>query len=69
MELEESRRVLQEKEIARKHRAEVLMTELQPSERDIARRVIQSIFTDDDEDRHQVRRQHSLMVTFTLFTT
>ncbi|KAF7789776.1 hypothetical protein EIP86_000722 [Pleurotus ostreatoroseus] len=48
-ELEESRRVLLEKEAARRTRAEQLMKELQPSEQDIARRVIQSLFPDDDE--------------------
>ena len=62
MELEENRRMLLEKEIARRARADALMDELQPSERDIARRVIQSIFTDDDERRHRVRRQQSSMV-------
>ncbi|TFK73323.1 TBC-domain-containing protein [Pluteus cervinus] len=59
MELEESRRVLKEKEAARRSRAETLLTELQPSEREIAKKVIHSIFADDDEDTHQVRRQHS----------
>lgn len=62
MELEESRRILQEREIARRGRTDELMKELQPSEQEIARRVIQSIFTDDDEEHHHVRRQHSLMV-------
>ncbi|KIM85069.1 hypothetical protein PILCRDRAFT_817909 [Piloderma croceum F 1598] len=60
-ELEESHRVLQQKESARRTRAEELMKELQPSERDVAKRVIQSIFTDDDEQIHQVKRQQSRM--------
>ncbi|KAJ6611172.1 rab-GTPase-TBC domain-containing protein [Mycena sp. CBHHK59/15] len=56
------RQALQEKELARRARAEALMDELQQaSERDIARRVIQSIFTDDDEEQHRVHRQHSFM--------
>jgi hypothetical protein len=63
MELEESRRVLQEREMARRNRVEALMEELQPSEQDVARRVIQSIFTDDNEVHHRIRRQQSLMVS------
>ncbi|KAI0310088.1 rab-GTPase-TBC domain-containing protein [Amylostereum chailletii] len=58
-ELEESRRVLQEKEAARRARADALMKELQPSERDVARRVIQSLFTDDDEGIHRIQRKQS----------
>ncbi|KAJ7765845.1 rab-GTPase-TBC domain-containing protein [Mycena maculata] len=62
LELEQGRKALQEKEVARRARAELLMNELQlASEREIARRVIQSIFTDDDEEQHRVRREHSLM--------
>ncbi|KAK7055916.1 GTPase activating rab protein [Favolaschia claudopus] len=62
MELELGRQALQEKEAARRTRAEALMNELQlVSEREIARRVIQSIFTDDNEEDHHVRRQQSLM--------
>lgn len=61
--LEESHRLLREKEVARKKRAEELMKELMlPSERDVAKRVIQSIFTDDDESVHQVQRRQSQMV-------
>lgn len=67
LELEEQRRVLQEKELARRERADALMKELQPSEHDIARRVIQSIFTDADEAKHQIRRQQSLMVRILYF--
>ncbi|KAG1770928.1 rab-GTPase-TBC domain-containing protein [Suillus occidentalis] len=47
IELEEHRKLLQEKEAARKERAEIL-------------RVIQSIFTGDDETRHGVQRHDSL---------
>jgi len=62
-EMEESLRVIQEKERARKRRAEELMKELQPSDRDIARRVMQSLFTDDDEGMHKVERNQSRMVS------
>ncbi|KAF8155369.1 rab-GTPase-TBC domain-containing protein [Mycena galopus ATCC 62051] len=62
MELELGRKVLQEKEAARRTRAEALMNELQlVSEREIARRVIQSVFTDDNEEEHHVHRQQSLL--------
>ncbi|KAG6852843.1 hypothetical protein C0991_008662, partial [Blastosporella zonata] len=61
VELEENRRVLQEKEIARRERADALMKELQQPDVDLAKRVIQSIFAEADESRHQVRRQQSLM--------
>ncbi|KAG1736568.1 rab-GTPase-TBC domain-containing protein [Suillus lakei] len=60
IELEEHRKLLQEKEATRKERAETLLSELQPSEREVAKRVIQSIFTDDDEMRHRVQRHGSL---------
>lgn len=61
-ELEEQGRLMREKEAARRQRAEDLLSELQPSERDIARRVVQSIFTNDDESLHQVQRKQSAMV-------
>ena len=61
-EMEENLRVLQEKEYARRQRAHELMKELQHSERDIARRVVQSLFTDDDEGLHNVERSQSHMV-------
>ncbi|KAF8149027.1 rab-GTPase-TBC domain-containing protein [Crassisporium funariophilum] len=61
LELEDARKVLIEKEVARSKRAEELLKELQPSEQDIARRVIQSLFTDDDENEHHVRRKQSVM--------
>lgn len=60
IELEEHRKLLQEKEAARKERAETLLSELLPSEREVAKRVIQSIFTGDDETRHRVQRHGSL---------
>jgi len=66
IELEESRGVLLEKEVARRERADALMSELQPSEQEIAKRVIQAIFTDADEAQHEVRRQQSSMVSLLL---
>ncbi|EAU85238.2 small G protein signaling modulator 3 [Coprinopsis cinerea okayama7 len=60
LELEETRRLINEKEAARRKRGEALLNELQPSEKDIARRVFQSIFTDDDEVQHQVKRKQSV---------
>jgi hypothetical protein len=58
-EMEDSLRVIQEKERARRQRAEELMKELQQPDRDIARRVMQSLFTDDDEGMHKVERNQS----------
>ncbi len=69
-ELEESRRVLLEKEAARKERARQLLSELQPSDKEIGKRVFQSLFPDDDESTHQVHRmerQRSLMVSTHIF--
>ncbi|KAH9164662.1 TBC-domain-containing protein [Lactarius sanguifluus] len=60
-EMEESLRAIQEKEHARRQRAHELMKELQHSDRDIARRVVQSLFTDDDEGMHKVERSQSHM--------
>ena len=65
-EMEESLRVIQEKERARRQRAEELIKELQASDRDIARRVMQSLFTDDDEGTHNVERSQSQMVSVPL---
>ncbi|KAG2107199.1 rab-GTPase-TBC domain-containing protein [Suillus discolor] len=60
IELEEHRKLLEEKEAARKERAETLLSELLPSEREVAKRVIQSIFPGDAETRHRVQRHGSL---------
>ncbi|KAL4074944.1 rab-GTPase-TBC domain-containing protein [Scleroderma yunnanense] len=60
LELEERRKTLEEKQMAGRQRAETLLEGLQTSDRDVARRVIQSIFTDDDEHKHHVERQQSL---------
>jgi len=59
IELEEHKILLQEKEAASKERAQALLSELQVSEREVAKRVIQSIFPDDDERHHRVQRQGS----------
>lgn len=61
-ELEETRRALQEKEAARRERANQLLKELPPSEQDLAKRVLQSLFPNDDEKQHQVQRRHSRIV-------
>lgn len=65
--LEESRRILLEKEAARKERVNQLLRELQPSEKEVANRVLQSLFPNDDEGTHQVHRiqkqQSSLVST------
>ncbi|KAF8344718.1 GTPase activating rab protein [Amanita rubescens] len=61
-ELEESRRILREKEGALKKRTKALLGELagKPSEQEVARRVFQTIFTDDDEVLHDVKRKQSV---------
>ncbi|PBK72497.1 TBC-domain-containing protein [Armillaria solidipes] len=60
--LEEQRRKLEEREGERRRRAENLMDELQPSDQDVARRVLQSIFIDeqpvDDDDKGQDGDDH-----------
>lgn len=65
LELEENRKLLEEKQAAGRQRAEMLLQELLPSEQEAARRVILSIFTDDDERQHCVERQESLSVRTT----
>ena len=62
LELEDARKVLYEKELARRKRADELLKELEPSEQVIARRLVQSLFTDDDENEHNVHRKQSVMV-------
>lgn len=61
--LEEDQGVLQEKEAARKERANQLLRELPQSERDVAKRILQSLFPDDDESVHQIQRRQSNMVS------
>jgi hypothetical protein len=62
LELEETRWTLREKEVAKKKRADEFVKELKPSDQEVARRVIQSLFTDDDENEHRVRRKRSVLV-------
>jgi hypothetical protein len=64
-ELEESRRLLLEKQSNRRANAEQLVANWQPTERDVARRVIQSIFADEDvvEPERQVQKRRSYMVS------
>jgi small G protein signaling modulator 3 len=62
-EMEERLRVIQEKERARRKRADELMKELQASDRNIAHRVMQSLFTDDDEGMHKVERSQTHLVS------
>ncbi|PPQ84156.1 hypothetical protein CVT25_002022 [Psilocybe cyanescens] len=61
VELEEARKTLQDKEIAKRKRAHELLKELKPSEQEVARRVVQSLFTDDDENEHRVHRKQSVL--------
>lgn len=63
VELEEGRRVLVEKEAARRARATQLMRALQPSERDIARRVLESLFPEDEEEEPSIHKKPSLIVS------
>jgi IS4 transposase len=62
--LEEDRRLLREKEIARRKRAAQLLNELQSSEQETAKRVLQSLFPDDDEHAHQIQKRQSTMVSY-----
>jgi len=67
LELEETRRTLREKEVAKKKRADELVKELKPSDQEVARHVIQSLFTNDDENEHRVHRKLSVLVCIKLF--
>ncbi|KZT73579.1 TBC-domain-containing protein [Daedalea quercina L-15889] len=58
-ELEEDRRLLREKEAKRRERAEQLVKELPASDKDIAKRVLQSLYPDDNEAVHLVQKRHS----------
>lgn len=67
--LEDDRALLQEKDAARKARADQLLRELPPSERDVARRILQSLFPDDDEHVHQIQRRQSNLVSLNLISS
>lgn len=62
-ELEHAKNALEESERERRKRGERLVQELKgPTEREIAKRVLQSLFTDDDEEAHKVERRQSRLV-------
>ncbi|KDQ59101.1 hypothetical protein JAAARDRAFT_33831 [Jaapia argillacea MUCL 33604] len=63
VELEEDRRLLAEKELERRQRAEALMNDLQPPERDVAQRVMQTIFPPEEEEEkvHSIHKRHSFV--------
>jgi hypothetical protein len=61
LELEETRRVLREKESERKRKAEDLLKEMALSDLDVARRVIQSLFSDGEHEQ-KVKRKQSVLV-------
>jgi hypothetical protein len=78
MDLEDKRRRLEEREREQRRRAERLveeMGEMGGQEREVAKRLLQSLFPDDDEGVHQVQRKQSHMVgdyfcaVFLLITT
>jgi hypothetical protein len=65
MDLEDKRRRLGEREREQRRRAERLveeMGEMGGQEREVAKRLLQSLFPDDDEGVHQVQRKQSRMV-------
>lgn len=67
IELEESRRKLEETESARRARADFVLTQYtEASEHEIARRVVASIFSEEERD---VRRKLSFMVCSFLYIT
>lgn len=55
-ELEEVRSLLEEKEKARRERANELLKELQPSDQDVARRVLHTLFEGDGEEPRLSKR-------------
>ncbi|KAF8916204.1 rab-GTPase-TBC domain-containing protein [Mucidula mucida] len=60
-ELEEQRRQLQERDDERRQRADNMIHELPAAERDVAQRVIQSIFTDEEHHKALRQRKQSFM--------
>ncbi|TDL25839.1 TBC-domain-containing protein [Rickenella mellea] len=59
IDLEESRKRLEEKERKRREKSQLLLRELQPSELDVARRMLDTLFADDSEDL-EVSKKRSL---------
>ncbi|KAI0091279.1 rab-GTPase-TBC domain-containing protein [Irpex rosettiformis] len=66
IELEEDRRKLMQKDSARRARAAELMKELQPTEQDVARRVLQALFPEDEEEEVIHKKQSLLSLTGSL---
>lgn len=62
VELEEARQELREKEAARRRHADEIWKGLPLSEQDVARRVIEALFSDDDQDEVSVIKKQSIMV-------
>jgi len=61
LELEETRRMLLEKEVEKKKTAEELVKAMVPSEQEVARRILQALFT-DSENEHKVKKKRSVLV-------
>ena len=61
VELEETRKLLREKELERKRKADLLLKEVPPSDQDAVRRVVQALFSEADIEP-RVRRKHSVLV-------
>ncbi|KAF5327072.1 hypothetical protein D9619_004668 [Psilocybe cf. subviscida] len=61
VELEETRQALREKEAARRRHADELWKGLPLSEQDVARRVIETLFSEDDRDEVSVVKKQSVM--------
>lgn len=60
LELEETRRLLLEKEVERKRKAEALVKMMVPSEQEVARHIVQALFTDGEN--HEVKKKRSVLV-------
>lgn len=63
LELEETRKVLQEKELERRRKAEELLNEIVYSDQEVAKRVIHSLFGEDERER-KVKKKQSVLVRF-----
>jgi len=54
--------MLIDKEVERKKKAEELFRAMVPSEQDVASRIIQALFT-DNENEHKVKKKQSVLVS------
>lgn len=61
LELEETRKILREKESERRRKADLLLKEIPHSDQDVARRVIQSLLSDHGHE-NGVKKKQSLLV-------